>query len=62
MTMVAPRPRPIDRRPGRPAPLVDKPRGGWLTEMEPKMMILKLKAELRRWCWHTIALACAPGS
>jgi hypothetical protein len=42
--------------------LVDKLCGGWLTEVEPKMMILKLKAELRRWWWHTIALACAPGS
>jgi len=26
-----------------------------------EMMTLKLKAESRRW-WHTIALACAPGS
>jgi hypothetical protein len=42
--------------------LVDKRCGGWLTEVEPKMMILKLKAELRRWWCDTIALACAPGS
>jgi hypothetical protein len=42
-------------------PLIDKPRGGWLTEVEMKMMTLKLKAGSRRW-WHTIALACAPGS
>jgi hypothetical protein len=43
------------------APFVDKARGGWLTEVETEMMTLKLKAGSRRW-WHTIALACAPGS
>jgi hypothetical protein len=36
--------------------------GGWLTEVETEMMTLKLKAGSRRWWWHTIALACAPGS
>jgi len=29
--------------------------------MDMETMTLKLKAVSRRW-WHTIALACAPGS
>ena len=40
---------------------IDKRRGGWLTGVGEKMMTLKLKVGSRRW-WHTIAVACAPGS
>jgi hypothetical protein len=43
------------------APFVDNVLGGWLTELETRMMTLKLTAG-SRWWWHTVALACAPGS